>query len=404
MTMTASEQTVLLHPLHIGEIEDGAAEVGRPETGVFVSLPEQGIELIRGFLAGGTRAEVSQRFAERYGEPPDLDDFLAALADCGFIRDPAEPADLPVSGEGANVVPQMRGWALLAGLPTRRVAWLVSPPALIGWALIWLAVPAILLARPDLVPTGADARLGFGVALDALMLTALGWSLVFLHEVAHLVAVRARGCTGVLRLSNRLHVLVAETDMSAVRSIPRRQRYAPYLAGMTLTLAVFALALVARLAGADAAVFPVIAYLCLFTWLFELALFLRTDLYYVFATSLRLGNLMVDTRHWLANQAARLVGRPAPHDLSGVPPRELRIARWYSGLLLVGGGVFIGQFLLLGLPLLIGLVRDSVTRLAAGPSTGGFWDAIVLMTLTLAHFGTLGVVAVRNRIRPATAI
>ena len=47
-TMTLSDSSVVgLHPLHIGEERDGETEVGRPETGVFVSLPAEGVALVR---------------------------------------------------------------------------------------------------------------------------------------------------------------------------------------------------------------------------------------------------------------------------------------------------------------------------------------------------------------------
>jgi hypothetical protein len=67
-------------------------------TGVFVSLPEQGIELIRG--------------------------------------------------------------RLLSSLPASRTAWLVSKPMLVVWLLVWIAMPVILAMRPDLAPSGKDGGPG----------------------------------------------------------------------------------------------------------------------------------------------------------------------------------------------------------------------------------------------------
>jgi putative peptide zinc metalloprotease protein len=400
MTLAQQDQVVLLHPLHIGTVEDGAAEVGRPDTGVFVSLPEFGVDLIRDMQQGRTLADVSARFAERYGEAPDLDSFLEALTDCGFVRQVGEQHidQQPAAADPTAPAPQVRGWRLLSTLPSDRVAWLLSRPALAFWALIWLAVPVLLAVRPDLIPTATDGRIGLGVAADALALTVLGWTLLLLHEVAHMIAVRARGCTGVLRISNRLHLLVAETDMSSVRSLPRSQRYAPYLAGMTFTLTALLITLLARLAGVTTQPLRAIGFLCLVTLLLELAFFMRTDIYYVIVTWLRLGNLMADTWQFVGNQLARLLRRPARHDLSAVPAREMRIVRWYSLVLVVGVAAFVGQFLLLGLPLLLSFVSDAFSKIASGPATVGFWDAVVLLLLAVAHFGTLGVVAVRRRL------
>ncbi|MEK8106250.1 hypothetical protein NKG94_15620 [Micromonospora sp. M12] len=55
---------------------------------------------------------------------------------------------------------------------------------------------------------------------------------------------------------------------------------------------------------------------------YQFLVFMRTDIYYVLGNWLRLGDLMGDTRHWLANQVRRLIGRDPTHDLGGVPARN----------------------------------------------------------------------------------
>jgi hypothetical protein len=390
-----TQTTVELFPLHIGKEEDGATEVGRTDTGVFISLPAEGVMLVRDLVAGVPLAEVSDRFAAAYGQTPELDDFLAALVECGFVR--------AIDGRpvltSAPVDEAPRGWQLLGRMPTHWVAWLLSPPAVVMYILVWLAVPTVLAARPDLLPSADDAWLHTGVLANFAALTGLGWGLVFLHELAHLIAVRARGCTGHLRLSHRLHFLVAETDMSGVRSLPRRDRYAPYLAGMTWDATVLLGCLLLQLAGVDSVIPGAIAYLVMMTLLFELGFFMRTDIYYVIANALRLGNLMADTRHWLANQVARLRRHPAPYDLSAVPARELGIIRWYAVVVVLGVGVTLGQFVVLGLPLLARIVYGAAAQLTAGPTTGRFWDGTGLLLITVAHFGLLLVVIGRGRRR-----
>jgi hypothetical protein len=187
--------------------------------------------------------------------------------------------------------------------------------------------------------------------------------------------------------------------MSGVRSLPRRERYAPYLAGITWDATVLLGCLLVQLAGADSVIPGAIAYLVTMTLLFELAFFMRTDIYYVIANALRLGNLMADTRHWLANQVARRRRRPAPYDLSAVPARELRIVRWYAIVLVLGVGVTLGQFVVLGLPLLARFVYGAASQLSAGPATGRFWDGAGLLLITVTHFGLLLIVIGRGRRR-----
>jgi hypothetical protein len=392
---------VALHRLHIGEEHNGESEVGRPETGTFIALPAEGVALVRWLADEVPLRQVGERFMAAYGQEVDVVGFVRELSGCGFINSingcplvDESPAEI-----ASEMAAEPRGWRLLSGLPQSRVAWLLSRPARACYFAIWATVLALLVTRPDLRPSADGALLNIGVLGNLAVLTGLGWLLVFLHELAHLVAVRARGCSGSLDLSHRLHLLVAQTDMTSVRVLPRNERYAPYLAGMTWDATVLLSCLLLRAAGLASDLPQVIAYLLAMSLLFELGLFLRTDVYYVVTNLLRLGNLMYDTRRWLTNVTLRIVRAAPRHDLSDIPPRELRMVRWFAILVIVGVGVTIGQFVLLGLPLLLTFVRDSANGLYAGPGSLSFWDSAGLLAVVATQFGLLFIAVVRERRR-----
>src|SRR5687767_5029263 len=147
---------VELHPLTIGPEDDGVREVGRPDTGVFIALPAEGIGLLSWLDRGLTLGEVRQRFATEYGVAPELDEFVGGLLDCGFVKavDGVAAAPDPATAERGS-----RGWRLLASLPQHRVAWILAPPLRLFYAGVWLAVPVLLAMRPDLIPRAANALL-----------------------------------------------------------------------------------------------------------------------------------------------------------------------------------------------------------------------------------------------------
>jgi putative peptide zinc metalloprotease protein len=383
---------VELYPLHVGGGPD-EPEIGRPETGTFISLPVEGMELVRLMQMGLPLGGVAERFAASFGQAPDLNDFVDGLMACGFVR---AIDGQPVGDEQVQVAPSA-GWQVFANLPSERVAWLLSRPMRWVYAAIWLAGVVALALRPDLVPTADEAWIYPRVMLNAVALTLLGWALAGSHELAHLLAVRALGCPGFLGISHRLHLLVAQTDLTAVRSLPREQRYAPYLAGMTWDMAVLLACTLLRMAGVAWPVLGAISFLALVSILSQFAFFLRTDIYFVLVNWLRLGNLMQDTRDWLANCLNDLIRRPRPHDLSAVPPRELRVARWFAGLWILGVGIVVGEFLLLGLPLLLRMLAESVAGLAQGPEQPlAFWDGLAFVLIVGLNFGILGVLSVRD--------
>ena len=374
----SGDSVVILHRLHIGDEVEGAVEVGRAETGVFVSLPLEGVALMRWLQDELPLDEVSARFCDAYGVDTDVGDFVRELSGCGLVKSIDGQALADVQDPEA-AIDAPRGWRLLADVPPAAVAWLLSGPARAVYALVWIGLAAMLVLRRDLWPSGSEAFLPAGTLANLIALTLLGWSLVFLHELAHLAAVRGRGCAASLDLSHRLHILVAQTDMTAVRVLPRRARNAPYLAGMTFDAFVLLTCLALQAVGVGSTLAATIAFLAASALLFECALFLRTDVYYVVSNVLRVDNLMVDSRRWLSILVARIARRRPSHDLADVPPRERRMIPWFAGLMVVGVAVVVGQFVLLGLPLLVEFVRhaaaglDAVLPTPRGGTASGCW-------------------------------
>lgn len=325
---------VRLAALHIERDDRGEAhEVGRPDTGVFAEMPAPGVDLIDWLGAGLTLGEVKDRFRAHHGEEPDLADFVATLRELGWVDEI----------DGAAVAPPeerpLRAWQPLRRLDGARLAWMRSRPALLAWVAIaiagWTGVP--LCTRCTQSPGRRPARPGIGgsvsVFLNFAVLGVVGWTLVLLHEMSHVLAMRALGQDSTL------------TTMGLI---------------------------------------------------FQCAFFMRTDMYYVLTNRLRLGNLMEEVRQCLADQARRLAGRRPQHDLSGVPARELRFARGYGAfcVLCFVGLSYVAW--LLYLPMLLRFVGAAADGVVAGPAHAKFWDATAFLTVTVGYFVVLIAVSVRD--------
>jgi putative peptide zinc metalloprotease protein len=312
---------------------------------------------------------------------------------------PAIPGPGSQHGRVVADEPRQSGVALLGGLPSSWVSWLLAWPMRLLYLGVWLAVPALLLARPGLRPAPADAFLTHDVLANVVLVALVAWTLVFLHELAHAVAVRALGCTGRLSLSRRLWFLVAQTEMSAIRTAPRSRRYAAYLAGMTWDVAVMLGCLLLELSRIGGQFPRTVVYTLTLSLIFQFSVFMRTDVYYVLANWLRLGNLMEDTRHLLANLAHRVLGRRSPYDMGDVPARELTVIRWYLPYYLLGSAAVTAGFALLTVPALERMVALAGSHLAGGPASLGFWDSLGFLAVAAFQFGALGFVTIRDRRR-----
>jgi hypothetical protein len=169
---------------------------------------------------------------------------------------------------------------------------------------------------------------------------------------------------------------------------------------MTLDMAIavgcFAVQL-AGVTGASERFARGIIYLLLFKFAYQCQIFMRTDLYYALANLLRLGNLMEDTRHLVANVAGKLIGRSPRHDMAAVRARELRIIRWYAPFYLIGSAAAIAALCLLSIPALIPMLDMATDGVSRGPGAARFWDGAGFLVITTAQLVTLIWVTVRER-------
>ncbi|MGL5829628.1 MAG: hypothetical protein ACRC0L_08685, partial [Angustibacter sp.] len=165
---------VTLIPLHIGPVENGLHEVGDARAGHFIALPKEGVFLVSQWDGTQTIQQTRQKFRQEFGVEPDLADFLTGLIGCGFVSD--------IDGRAVSPAPTRtqadRGWRLLAGVRQRRVAWLLSRPAVALGAGLWPLAAVLLATRPELWPGAQDAIVLDRATLSVAVLAIIGWVMV----------------------------------------------------------------------------------------------------------------------------------------------------------------------------------------------------------------------------------
>jgi putative peptide zinc metalloprotease protein len=362
------------------------AIIGNVERDVFLAIPIQGLQILQSLAAGRTVGETVQEYESRYGETPDIDDFLQVLKDEGFLADEADEAD----GAGP---PPGRTTTVPLNWPSQRTArLLVSGPVLILCAIIIVTGFALVVADPYLIP--GPQNLLYPEHFAALTWATAVFTVagIAFHELAHGVAARAAGVPVRIGLGNRMYFLVAETDMSAIWLAPKRQRYRAFLIGWI----------------ADFVEFSVIVYFLSATkrglidpphWLFLLGsgvlltvftrvmwqffLFLRTDWYYVIATAFNAKNLMADTESYLRSLVARVLLRPSRRgDFALIPRRERWVIRVYSLFWLFGRVLALALLFLIGVPLIYGYAKQAGLFLTGGKTHYNLVDFLTIVAVT----------------------
>lgn len=388
---STSEQPLALHALtFVPEGED--VLVGRPGTDVYAVLPPEGAEVLERMAGGASPASVAAWYEASYGQRLDIDDFMASIAELGFLRDAGEEPAAPA----APVRQQRLARALF------------SPLACMVYALVVGAYVVVALRHREVAPHPEHVFFTGSIVLVELMIVfgQLPW--LGLHEAAHVLAGRRLGLPSRLGFGTRLYFVVFETRMSGLLSVPRRRRYLAFVAGMLLdVLAISGLGLLAYAlrdatgawqmvaAVALAMAFPICTRLA-----YQFLLFLQTDVYYVVATALGCYDLHAATRALVANRIWRVLRRPGRvHALDGWTERDLRVARWYAPFFAAGVGVVLAVGVLALLPVMTGLVRMTGEGIAAGVSSARFWDAALFVAITVAQIAFFAYLALRDRVR-----
>lgn len=358
--------------------------IGRPDTGTFLALPREAIEILDNLAAGNTVGEAQDLYQHQYGEQPDLEDLLETLADKGLVRpaagrDAVAWPDTPAGPAGAAAPggPKYH----FTGIPRSLARVLFGPVTLVlCGGLIALALVAAFI-DPAILPSKDALFFKDSMTLKMFVLTLFSFAVIFFHELGHLIAVRAAGVDSRLGIGHRLWMLVVETDMTGLWALPRKKRYLPVLGGPIVdatSVAALLLLLFADHRGwlslgpftREILAGGALIYLLGLVW--QCFFFVRTDFYYVVSTLFDCKNLLGDTESYLRNLLAKVAPwRLETVDQSTIPRGEMRVIRFYSWIWLLGRILSLTVFFVVVLPLLFhyaGHIGQAITDgFAANP-------------------------------------
>lgn len=392
---------VRLRPLTV--IQEGdEALVGDPATGTFVAMPAVGGVLISALLRGASMEEAAAEAEAYAGRPVDLPSFVATLAELGFLDDRPD-----AERQVVRTAPiQTRRW--FAGVSERVARPFFGRAAWACYLALALFCLAVFVTSPSLFPSPErDAFLLGDVGLSVLLLMPFVLVSTALHEGGHWLAARAIGVRSRFGVDRRMMLLVLETDLSQLWTVPRRLRYGPLLGGMAVDVVVLSLLLAARLlirhgvwtpAPAVDATLAAWVFVKLAGLLWQCMVFLRTDLYAVLVNALGCRDLWRVKTLLLRRAFGRLTPGQAA-ELVAAGPTDIRAGRWFRWVWLAGFAGVLAWFVFFVLPVVAATLAWTADRLVLGPFEPRFWYALLCAALLLGPYALALFLAVRERVR-----
>ncbi|MFJ2030858.1 hypothetical protein [Streptosporangium sp. NPDC087985] len=393
MTTTPGSAAVRLRPLSVVPEGEDEVLVGDPATGTFVTIPAVGGVVIAALQRGASLDEAAAEAEKFAGQPVNVPSFVATLGELGFLAEDTGDED---SGEGAASEPvrtapiQARRW--MTGVRPEAVRPFFGPVAWTCYAACLLFALGVFALRPGLIPNPAEDAFPFDdTGLSALAWIPFVWFAAASHECGHWLGARALGIQTRFGVDRRMIMLVFETDLTQLWTLPRRQRYGPLLAGLAVDSVLLAVLLTGRLlidTGLWSA--PDLVESLLAAWVFikvmqmlwQSLVFLRTDLYAVLVNALGCRNLWRVKSLMLRRAFGRLTAEEA-EELADSTEADLRAGRWFRWVWLAGFLGVTAWFCLLLLPVFVKVLVWAADGLAEGPLVAGFWYRLLCTGLLL---------------------
>jgi hypothetical protein len=378
------DSQILLHPLS-KQLENGVAIIGRGDQ--FLELPSEGLDFIAWLDDGLNLGQARERFEALHNPFPDEEviGVIHAFLDCDFVASvdgqPIAPRHAPLKSS-ADWIPQ--SW----------VQALFSKPVLIAWTMIVVPAAILWVVTPKLWPRRTDYFWADHYSIVVLT-TMLFWLLgMLLHESAHWLACRAKGIEATITWTQRLGFFpMSQTIMHNIWAVPRAARFLPLAAGMAWDI--FTLSVTLYLLFSEATGFltmPSLAtkllksYVLLMTlaltsqfWLFS-----RMDGYFLLSALLGQRNLQSDTYNWLKSKVIRAKAFDPPAG-------GMKFIYIYALITVFWGGLFMGRFLLIDLPIKLQLIWQSLLKIVGGANIApiDFADGVAVFCSQVIYYSLL---------------
>lgn len=378
------DSQIRLRPLS-KQLEHGVAIIGWGDE--FLELPPEGLDFIAWLEQGLSLDEARQRFERHYNAFPEDEvwEVIKAFWENDFIA----------AVDGQAVSPQRTSLSNQAvWLPQRWANALFAKPVLLAWMIFVIPAITLWVVNPVLWPRLADyfwLDYNFVIILAGLLLWLADMPL---HELAHLLACRAKGIAASITWTQRLGFIpMSQTIMYNIWAAPRSARLLPLAAGMVwdvgrISLLVYLLFFrqLGWLIWPDIITRFLKFYLLISTlsltsqfWLFS-----KMDGYFLLSALWGQRNLQAETYAWIKSKLSKM----SQFD----PPRGgMKFIYLYTLVTILGGGLFMGQFFLVQLPIKLRLLWESFLKVSdSGAVTSlEFGDGIAVLTSQAIDLGLL---------------
>ncbi|WP_226677938.1 hypothetical protein [Mesobacillus jeotgali] len=348
----------------------------------FYEMPEVCISAIELINRKEPLDDVEKELIARYpDENIDILIFISQLIDLNLISE--------LDGEKILSSSMQEKHSGFSWIPQTLSQFFFNPISSKLYFLLLTTSTVLILFNPNLFPRYSDLFAFDLMFQNVLALLLISFFLVILHEFGHVLAVRSEGLPAKIEVGHRLFFVVLETDMSQVWKLPAEKRNKLFLAGMYFDVVVLFIALFAQLFVTENSLTMGVSKLVVLNTfirlIYQAAVFMKTDLYYVIENTTGCYNLMENGRNFLSKWLPFL-RVPETETFDG----EEKFVRRYAGFYLSGILLTLIITAYYYIPQIIFAVNEIMMPGFYEPITSiRFWDSVVFLLQLVLVSGLL---------------
>jgi putative peptide zinc metalloprotease protein len=361
-----------LHPLSFRK-EKTNFIVENTCTGEFYEMPTICVDAIKMIQSEVGLKEIEEKLSRQYTEDDiNLIDFIHQLIELEIVSEvngSALSRNLEVKSEfGFHWIPATLGKFLFNGYTT------------IMYLCMFIASLLIFVFNPGLIPHYKDIFVFDLMIQNVLVVILITIVLVIVHEMGHVLAIRAENLDTRLEIGHRLFFAVLETDLTQAWKLPPSKRNRLFFAGMYIDILVMFISLILTLLlqsnSLFAGVLGIVIFNTLIRLIYQLCVFMKTDFYYIIENITGCYNLMENGRNYISKWLPFI----RTDDSTVSFPGEEKTVRKYAFFYLSGVAVTIAITAYYYIPQLIFAVDQIMLPGFAEPINSlRFWDSVVFL-------------------------
>jgi len=336
----------------------------------FYEMPIICIDAIHLISNGSILLEVERQLKEKYPqEDVDIIDFAEQLKEMQLIA--------KINGEEVIRQEKSKGVFGFLWLSPKLGKFFFNKFALLLYSILFILNIFLLLTYPSLFPHYKDLYIFDYIALNIPSWIFLTFLTVLIHELGHILAIRAQNLPTKMEIGHRLFLVVLETDMSSVWKLPSKERNVLFLAGLCFDTVVLSISLISQLvipyrSGLLLGIMNIVVLDTFIRMVYQLCVYMKTDFYYVLENVSGCYNLMENAQQMIRKKLPILKANEIKDEVFAGERNSVLI---YSIFYFIGLLLTVSLYIFFYIPQVLFAWKKVFPGFSNGPGSTSFWDA-----------------------------